>query len=68
MAILDSQLTATLFVEVAACSINGRLFGVVETRCAVGIVPFIGPLPIRALGYHPVLRFAHVRGGSSVVK
>lgn len=59
MQALHRQFASTLIGEVFASGIDGFLLRVMKARCAVGIVPFVGPLPIRAAGYHPILRFTH---------
>jgi hypothetical protein len=59
MTALDAELAPTLIDEVFAGGIYRRLLRVVKARRAVGVVPFVCPLPVRAAVYHAVLRFAH---------
>ena len=63
MQALHRQFASTLISEVFASGIDGFLLRVMKARCAIGIVPFVGPLPIGAAGYHPILWFTHVLCG-----
>lgn len=59
----DSDFAAALVAEVVAGGVNRCPLGVVNARCAIGIIAMIGPCSIWALGNYSILWFAHVGDG-----
>lgn len=59
LTVLNDEFTSALVFQILAGGVDCFTLRGMKTGRFVGVVAFVGPTSVRALGNHPVLRLAH---------